>query len=750
LIKARNTKLSLILVLAMLMTMFAGLGTASANTTTYSCLQVPYVSTASTVSSNQATLGTIVVDWDNITASDVYSHKAILVLPAGFSFVETTPGNYSSEVVATFTKGTGYAGDSITTNIISTKEAEIEISGQPAATEVRATIQLNGISVSDSASTGEAKVQFLNISGLFPQADVTIANVVGAGAASISVMETKTITGGDDAEIVFTVQESTSGAVKKGESKALTFKLPRGFSWVGTPAISNMTYGVLDESFTACTISSDKRTLEINRTGTQNDAIGRSLFKITAEVSVDETLASFGDVMVAVKGKNMVTPTEVKIGSFADFGYSITVTDPAKEILAGRSAADNATADEAQLSEFFIAENITGSLLNNRTIYMQLPDGVYWYDENLANQATSPVSAQTQLDNSIDVTTETGTMTLNITPVQNKPGLIKGTFDNIAAGSKDKIKIEAKVVVAVNFEGDVTIEFSGSQGINDTITVAKVVKPVTAKADVVDVKIGMQNQEAGDVTITEVQPGVLVDDEIGYVTVTAPSGVSFAKLPTVEVAEGDVLLGTHTLSTNADGTRNNVLRIPVRSSSDKASTLKVSDISYTLDRTVPEGDLKLSIGGDAIDRAGVVNRTTAASVVAANCVTPAPGETVGNGEFRIGSNIYYVGGVAKVMDVAPYIKDSRTYVPMRYLGEILGAEVVWDDAARTVTLTKGDTTVVFTIGSTTYTVNGEAKTADVAPEIANDRTMLPARFVAEAFGAVVGWDAATQTVLIQK
>ena len=102
------------------------------------------------------------------------------------------------------------------------------------------------------------------------------------------------------------------------------------------------------------------------------------------------------------------------------------------------------------------------------------------------------------------------------------------------------------------------------------------------------------------------------------------------------------------------------------------------------------------------------------------------------------------------MDVAPYIKGDRTYVPMRYLGEILGAEVVWDDAARTVTLTKGDTTVVFTIGSTSYTVNGEAKTADVAPEIANDRTMLPARFVAEAFGAVVGWDAATQTVLIQK
>jgi hypothetical protein len=101
------------------------------------------------------------------------------------------------------------------------------------------------------------------------------------------------------------------------------------------------------------------------------------------------------------------------------------------------------------------------------------------------------------------------------------------------------------------------------------------------------------------------------------------------------------------------------------------------------------------------------------------------------------------------MDVAPYIKNGRTYVPMRYAAETIGAEVVWDATAQTVTLTKGDTVAVFTIGSTTYTINGEAKTCDVAPELTSDRTMLPARYVAEAFGASVGWDAASQTVLIQ-
>jgi hypothetical protein len=735
LLKARNKKLSLLIVFAMLMTMFAGVGVASANTTTYSCLQVPYLSTNTEVRSSDATLGTIVVDWDTLAGkAEAEAHKAILVLPEGLEFTNT------SGVRAQFVKGDGGTANVISKiRANSKKEVDISVYGTTVI-DARMLIYLENIKVTDSAPTGEAQAQFLNIRGLFPQGKVTIGNVVGTGAASISIIETQTFTGGKDQTIELTVQESTAKGVKD-ENRALTFKLPRGFSWVGDVHIDNLTSNNV-EGF-GFDKSDDKRTLYLNR---NNSNLDRSLFKITATVSVDETLATFGDVDLTINGKNTVTPSTLKIGSFADYGYTITVTDPEKEILAGRSALDSTTQDEAQLSEFFIAETINGSLLNNRTIYMELPEGVQWYHENMTME-----EAQNAINNSIDTSTENGGIQLEFVPVQNKPGMIKGTFSNInEGGAKDKIKITAKVVVAVDFEGDVTIKFSGSQGINDTITVAKVIKPVTAKADIVDVKIGLQAQDAGDIVINEVKSEVFVHTGNAALTVTAPAGVSFYELPDVEVVEGDVLLGTVTLSRGEDGTRNNVLRIPIRSSSDKASSIKISNVSYSLDRTVPEGDLVLDIGGCAVDRAGITNRTVAATVIAANCITPAPGETIGNGEFRIGSNIYYVGGVAKVMDVAPYIKGDRTYVPMRYLGEILGAEVVWDGDARTVTLTRGDDVVVFTIGSTVYTVNGESMTADVAPEIANDRTMLPARFVAEAFGAVVGWDAATRTVLIQK
>lgn len=100
-------------------------------------------------------------------------------------------------------------------------------------------------------------------------------------------------------------------------------------------------------------------------------------------------------------------------------------------------------------------------------------------------------------------------------------------------------------------------------------------------------------------------------------------------------------------------------------------------------------------------------------------------------------------------DQLPSIVNDRTLVPLRAIFEALDAEVAWDGATRTVTATKGDTVVVLTIDSTTPTVNGETQTLDAPAMIINSRTMVPARFVAQSFGAVVDWDGATRTVIIK-
>ena len=117
--------------------------------------------------------------------------------------------------------------------------------------------------------------------------------------------------------------------------------------------------------------------------------------------------------------------------------------------------------------------------------------------------------------------------------------------------------------------------------------------------------------------------------------------------------------------------------------------------------------------------------------------------TIGNAEI-------ITNGEAKALDVPAQIIDSRTMVPLRAIFEALGASVEWDDATKTVTSVKGDTTVKLTIGNAAITVNGADKALDVPAQIVDSRTLVPVRAIAESFGCDVAWDDATKTVTITK
>ena len=107
-----------------------------------------------------------------------------------------------------------------------------------------------------------------------------------------------------------------------------------------------------------------------------------------------------------------------------------------------------------------------------------------------------------------------------------------------------------------------------------------------------------------------------------------------------------------------------------------------------------------------------------------------------------------INGEPIEFDVQPQLINDRTMVPLRAIFETLGAEVEWNGDTRTVTATRDDIVVVSTIESKTMYVNGEAKIMDVAPVIIDDRTLVPARFIAEAFGCDVQWDGSDRTVYI--
>ncbi len=104
-------------------------------------------------------------------------------------------------------------------------------------------------------------------------------------------------------------------------------------------------------------------------------------------------------------------------------------------------------------------------------------------------------------------------------------------------------------------------------------------------------------------------------------------------------------------------------------------------------------------------------------------------------------------------------KDSRTFVPVRFLMEYFGFNVTWEDETQTVLgrhengesfMMQIDNPILFY-----FDANGnkkDLKPMDVEPYLNNseNRTYVPLRFLAEAMGYTVGWDSATETVTLTK
>ncbi|MBQ4526741.1 MAG: copper amine oxidase N-terminal domain-containing protein [Clostridia bacterium] len=116
-----------------------------------------------------------------------------------------------------------------------------------------------------------------------------------------------------------------------------------------------------------------------------------------------------------------------------------------------------------------------------------------------------------------------------------------------------------------------------------------------------------------------------------------------------------------------------------------------------------------------------------------------------NDEIKVSLN-----GNLLEFDVSPQIIDGRTMVPLRTIFEALGATVSWNPDTQTVYASKDNTTVSATIGLKKMYINATEMEIDVAPVIVDNRTLVPARFVAEAFDCSVSWDADSQTVIISE
>ncbi|MDW7674443.1 MAG: stalk domain-containing protein [Bacillota bacterium] len=98
-----------------------------------------------------------------------------------------------------------------------------------------------------------------------------------------------------------------------------------------------------------------------------------------------------------------------------------------------------------------------------------------------------------------------------------------------------------------------------------------------------------------------------------------------------------------------------------------------------------------------------------------------------------------VDGQVVRSEVSPQLANNRLLVPIRFVSEALGAEVSWDNRNQTVIVTKDSKAINVVVGQKTAQVNGKAKDMDVAAQLIDGRTMVPVRFLAEALDFIVDY-----------
>jgi hypothetical protein len=778
-------------------------GTASASTT-YSLSYVPAVSAGATVTStNGLTNLYLTVTMDNTAAMNLENSKVVLELPSsptGYAMnvaVDTNSltGYFANSNLAAAVSVTGQGTDSLTLAVASNYSSGTPPTNTPSDSTFA--LQITSLTIPGGVNGNASLVVSAPSGSMFTSGSLTLATV-GTGNVTLAAESVQAIAEGSNNSTPVTVDitESMAGSLADSGGTALKLTLPPGITWMNNSNLgSPPVWGTWGSGFGSAGptfgngylyTSNGGRELDISVPTTYSKTTSSYVYesssavyvKLTGYLDVDQSTAKQGDVVVTVSGASTYSPSTLTVANYGTFALSTKVTST-PTITAGMEGSTIGT--------FQILEGLPNSIINNRTVDLTLPTDVAWTESPQTDTANSTLNGAS----------------VSWASVGSTGNEIEGTITGYASGSTTAGVIafkNAEVTPAVDFTGDINVTVSGTEGLTGTIKLGTVAAGITAAASATpDVTIGTASAAVGDMTITEVASDNIqslaeysgLDESTNgngdgsysnssgassgggryYVATTsqsgqaeidvwAPNGVTFFNTPTVTVTAGDLQIGT--ISTNSNNNQGELV-IDVKSTSTTPATIKISGTQVTIDRTVPEGPITFKVKGTSVDETQLgtnapsdinalfPNDTTAASANVATVTTLADQTTGGTSVFKIGSTSYTLNGTAVNIDVAPYIKDSRTFLPLRYVANALGvvdSNIMWDAASQKVTIIKGSLVAQLTVGSTTMLLNGASITMDTAPEITSGRTCLPVAWVAEALNAKTTWDATAQTVTI--
>lgn len=284
------------------------------------------------------------------------------------------------------------------------------------------------------------------------------------------------------------------------------------------------------------------------------------------------------------------------------------------------------------------------------------------------------------------------------------------TYTNVAAGTvftKDDDKYVGQKITVIAVDDRYNLTAKAELTVADEAT-ALAFDTKTLAVDVNNkVGVAVVDSEGNKVALN--RGGTIKSADISYVVLDKPEGSKVSV--NTDGADNNILTeGTFKMNVTANKVGNVTIQAVAKVTYEKTEADKTNDNAQKRVVKYYTGTQIFAVGKDSVGQVVVMS---------------------------IGSNEIIVNDAKGTIDAAPMIQNDRTYVPFRALAEAFGATVAYDEATQAVTAELNGVTVVMTIGSATYTVNGAEKTMDVAPFINGSRTMIPVRFAAEAFGIKV-------------
>ncbi len=108
-----------------------------------------------------------------------------------------------------------------------------------------------------------------------------------------------------------------------------------------------------------------------------------------------------------------------------------------------------------------------------------------------------------------------------------------------------------------------------------------------------------------------------------------------------------------------------------------------------------------------------------------------------------------IDGDPLILEIPPQIEDGRALVPFKAIFEALGLNISWNNYLRIATAYNEEISVSIKLNESFGNINGELIALDVPGQIKNGRTLVPLKFISEAFGNEVSWDPVKRLISIK-